>query len=109
MDHENTINNGSFQRVSELEAEIINLKSHLNKANMDLMQGAGVQTSELVVSNNVEIVLTGHYGPKAFQTLKAAGIKIVTGVEGKVKDVVEKFKQDQYKFTDSPDVQSHWG
>lgn len=80
-----------------------------NKENQDLMQGAGIQAAELLASNNVETVLTGHCGPKAFQTLKAAGIKIVTGVEGKVKDVVENFKQGQYKFTDSPDVQSHWG
>jgi len=80
-----------------------------NKENQDLMQGAGIQTAELIVSKNVKVLLTGHCGPRAFRTLQAAGIKIVVGVEGKVKDIVENFKQGQYKFTDSPDVQSHWG
>jgi len=100
---------GRAQCFHLIEKETGDLKVIENQENQDLMQGAGVQTAELIVSNNVEVVLTGHCGPRAFQTLKAAGIKIVTGVEGKVKNAVEKFKQDQYKTTDSPDVQSHWG
>jgi len=80
-----------------------------NKENQDLMQGAGIQAAELLANKNVDVLLTGHCGPKAFHTLKAAGVNIIIGVEGKVQAVVEKFIQEQYRFTDSPDVQSHWG
>ena len=36
-------------------------------------QGAGIQAAQHVVNNDVEVVLTGHCGPKAFQTLTVYG------------------------------------
>lgn len=92
-----------------IDTETGELKVIDNTENLNAMQGAGIQASELITKHKVEAVLTGHCGPRAFQTLGAAGIKIVTGVEGKVKDAIEKFKKGQYKFSSSPDVQSHWG
>src|SRR4030042_2416072 len=41
--------------------------------------GAGIQAAQLVAQKSVEAVLTGRCGPNAFQTLKAAGGKVVDG------------------------------
>ena len=79
-----------------------------NSQNLSLAQGAGIQSAELVVNNKAEVLLTGHCGPKAFQTLKAGNVKIIVDVTGKVKDAVENFKKGEYKEIDSPDVESHW-
>ncbi len=71
--------------------------------------GAGVQAGQLLAESDVKTVLTGHAGPNAFQTLNAAGINVITGVSGTVREVVEKFKQGDYQISDQPDVESHFG
>lgn len=79
-----------------------------NSENLNAMQGAGVQAASNVASENVDVVLTGHCGPKAFSTLKAAGIEVVTGMSGSIKEVVDEYRGGDYQKSDSPDVKGHW-
>ena len=59
--------------------------------------GAGIQSAQLMVSKNVEAVLTGHVGPNAAQVLTPAGIKVHTGITGKVAEVIERLKNGDLK------------
>ena len=79
-----------------------------NAQNLNAAQGAGVQSAMNVANKACNMVVSGHMGPKAFSTLKGAGIKVVSGVEGKVSDVIKLFKEGKLKDTDSPDVEGHW-
>lgn len=42
--------------------------------------GAGPEAVRLIAGKGAEVVLTGRVGPNAENALKAAGIKVVTGV-----------------------------
>ncbi len=71
---------------------------------------AGIQAAQLLVDKRVKVVLTGNVGPKAFTTLTAAGIQIVTGLSGiTVKQAIEGFKAGQYQQSTVPSVEAHYG
>jgi len=59
----------------------------------EAMGGAAIQAVDLLKKNGVDIIITGNLGPNATSALKAAGIEIIPGVTGKVKDAVESHKK----------------
>ncbi|MFA5167334.1 MAG: NifB/NifX family molybdenum-iron cluster-binding protein [Candidatus Omnitrophota bacterium] len=71
--------------------------------------GAGIQAGQLIVSKGVEAVLTGNMGPNAFQVVQAAGIKVVTGVSGKISEAIEKYKNGKFEPVKDPNVGSKSG
>jgi predicted Fe-Mo cluster-binding NifX family protein len=81
----------------------------LENVNRDGMGGVGVQSGQFIAEKQVKVVLTGNVGPNAFQTLQAAGIEVVTGVSGKVKDVIDRYSKGEFRTTQGPSVDSHFG
>jgi len=71
--------------------------------------GAGIQAGQLMISKQVQAVLTGNIGPNAEQVLSAANIKIFTGISGAVKEVIDQYRQGQYKPALAPSVGSKFG
>jgi predicted Fe-Mo cluster-binding NifX family protein len=71
--------------------------------------GAGIQAAQAVVNKGANVVITGNVGPNAFQALQAGGIKIVTGAQGSVKDVIERFNKGELGYAGTPSVESHAG
>lgn len=81
-----------------------------NAASQGMAQGAGIQTAELMTRHGVGVVLTGYVGPKAFQALAAAGIKIGQNLEDvSVRQAVEKFKNGQVSMAGGPNRASTGG
>jgi predicted Fe-Mo cluster-binding NifX family protein len=79
-----------------------------NPASMQTPQGAGIQAAAMVARHRPAAVLTGNCGPKAFQTLQAAGIQVIVGVEGQVRDAVQKYQAGILKPARESNVASHW-
>lgn len=79
-----------------------------NKANMGAAQGAGIQTAQNVVNAGAGTVISGHFGPKAFQVLKAAGIEIYQAANVTVAEALKRFEQGQLGKLAGADVDSHW-
>jgi len=73
------------------------------------MGGAGIQAAQTIAGRGVQVLITGNVGPNAFQALSAAGIKIVTGAFGTVREVVEKYKRGELRETGAPTVGGHFG
>jgi predicted Fe-Mo cluster-binding NifX family protein len=65
--------------------------------------GAGTGAAQVLLTQGVNAVLTNRIGPKAFQVLKNAGIKVYAAEEGKsVKVSVDKYFKDELKEILSP-------
>ena len=71
--------------------------------------GAGIQAAQVIAGKGVKVLITGNVGPNAFQALSAAGIRIVTGASGTVKEVVEKYNGGELRETGAPTVGGHFG
>jgi predicted Fe-Mo cluster-binding NifX family protein len=71
--------------------------------------GAGISTAQMIADKGVEVVLTGNCGPNAYRTLSAAGVQVVTGVSGRIRDAVEAYRAGKLKPNAQPSVESHYG
>ncbi len=84
--------------------EVIN-----NTQSLSLMKGAGIQSAQNVVSQDVKAVITGHIGPKAYQVLEAAQVDVYLAPENKtVKEAIDDFKNNKLQKTLWADKPSHW-
>lgn len=79
-----------------------------NSPNLNAVQGAGIQTAQMLANSGVGAVLTGHCGPKAFRVLNAAGIKVYTGFAGTVSEALAAYQQGGLNPATTPDVDGHW-
>ena len=73
------------------------------------MGGVGILSGQLMADKEVETVLTGSCGPNAFQTLQAAGVKVITGVTGTVQEAINKFKSGELKAISQANASAHSG
>ena len=74
------------------------------------LSGAGIQAAQMVVDKGVDVVITGQVGPNAYQVLSSAGIKIVTGAFGTVREAVEAYKTGRLReIVGGPSVRPGFG
>jgi len=71
--------------------------------------GAGISAAQMVAGQEVKAVLTGNCGPNAYGVLSAAGIQVITGVSGTVKDAVQKYKEGKFQGSSQANVPDHFG
>jgi predicted Fe-Mo cluster-binding NifX family protein len=71
--------------------------------------GAGIASAQTVAGKDAQVVLTGNCGPNAYQTLEAAGIQVITGVSGTVRDAIEGYKTGRFQAASGPTVSAHHG
>jgi len=82
-----------------VDLESMDTKYIDNGQSQVMAQGAGIQAAELIGRAGVNFLLTGYVGPKAFQALTAAGIKVGQNLEGlTVRQAVERFKTGQVEM-----------
>jgi predicted Fe-Mo cluster-binding NifX family protein len=92
-----------------VDSETMKFEAAANTAS-GAMGGAGIQAAQTVASKGVKVLITGNVGPNAFQALSAAGITIVTGAFGTIREVVERYKRGELKGeTSAPTVRGHFG
>ena len=91
-----------------VDTETMNLEAIPNTSRSAL-SGAGIQAVQVIANRGVQTVLTGNVGPNAFQALSSAGIDVITGVFGTVREAVEKFKSGQLQKITGPTTSMGFG
>jgi predicted Fe-Mo cluster-binding NifX family protein len=64
--------------------------------------GAGIQAAQFVANQGAEAIISGDFGPNAYQALSAAGVRMFVAREGTVAALVEQFKAGQLQEAQSP-------
>jgi len=80
-----------------------------NSQNLNAPQGAGIQAAQNILKENIEILLTGNVGPKAFQLLAGANVQIYTEAANlTVDDAVKAFKEGKLPKATDATKPGHW-
>jgi len=58
---------------------------------------AGARSAKTIASKGAKALLTGKCGPSAFQALSAAGVEVVSGCSGTVRDVIKQYQEGKLK------------
>jgi predicted Fe-Mo cluster-binding NifX family protein len=53
----------------------------------------GVEAAQLLVGEDIDVVLAGALGPNSSEVISRAGIKIIKGVKGTVKESIEAYRK----------------
>ena len=77
--------------------------------NAALGGGAGIQSAQFVASKGAQAVITGNCGPNALQTFTAAGVQVIDGQAGTIKDIVNKYKSGELTPSTEANAPLHAG
>lgn len=90
------------------DLETMEIETIDNSAIAKSFKGAGIQAATLIHDRGAEVLMTGYCGPKAFQTLQAAGIRVVSDVTGTVGEALERLKTGEVEYLQSANADAHW-
>ncbi len=95
-----------FVVVDTEKSEVI---ESISNENAQAAGGAGPQAAQLLAGRNIEAVVLGNVGPNAIEALKAARVKVYSGVTGTVEETLKKFLEGSLKLVAEATVSSHSG
>lgn len=100
-----------FGRARKIVLYDIDTKEHSvvdNSMNLNATQGAGIQAAQNVVRSGAKAIISGHFGPKAFQVIQMAGLEVYSATDMTVMEAIKGFEEGKLTKLAGSDVQSHW-
>jgi len=81
-----------FIDTESLEYEAVENKS------ADAASGAGTSCAQLVLEKEADAVISGQFGPNAYEVLKQGGVKIFIAHQNiSIREAIDKYKNDELK------------
>ena len=99
---------GRAEWILVIDSDSKDCQAYSNTANLNIAQGAGIQTAKRVIDLGVAAVLTGNVGPKAFATLAAADVQIYLTTAMTVGDAIDALNNYELEPVSQPKVAGHW-
>jgi predicted DNA-binding protein (UPF0251 family)/predicted Fe-Mo cluster-binding NifX family protein len=100
-----------FGRARKIVLYDVGTKEHSvvdNVQNLNAAQGAGIQAAQNVVRSGAGAIISGHFGPKAFQVIQMAGLDVYSATNISVQDAIKQFETGKLTKLAGADVASHW-
>ncbi len=100
-----------FGRARKIIVYDTDTKEHValdNSMNLNAAQGAGTQAAQNVVQTGAKAIISGHFGPKAFQVIQMAGLEIYSATDMTVAEAIKGFVEGKLAKLTGADVSSHW-
>ena len=91
-----------------IETEDMSFEAFSNKS-AALGGGAGIQSAQFIASKGAVAVITGNCGPNAVSALSAAGVKVIIGQTGTVREAIERYKRGELHSIPRANVEAHYG
>jgi len=91
-----------------VETEDMSFEAFSNES-LALGGGAGIQSAQFIASKEATAVLTGNCGPNAMSALSAAGVKVIIGQTGTVREAVDRYKRGEIHSAPGANVDAHYG
>jgi predicted Fe-Mo cluster-binding NifX family protein len=92
---------GRCPRFLIVEAESLEFTTVENAA-ASMGGGAGMRAAQIVVDQGVELVIAGEVGPKAYDVLEAAGVRVMARVSGTVREALDLVGSQMTEDTKGP-------
>ena len=86
----------SYFVIAEIEDEKIKRTEIIENKSTNQMSGAGISAAQLMAEKNVNAVIAGNVGPRAFDVLKQFNIEVYRG-SGAIKEVLQEFINGELK------------
>jgi len=67
----------------------------IRNPNFETASGAGIKSAQFIIDKDIKTILTGDIGPNALEVLREAGIQVITGISGRIEDVIREYKEDK--------------
>ena len=102
---------GRANRFCLIESDTLEWSMHENPAR-DASGGAGVQAAQYLSDLKADIVMSSHFGPKAFDALQAAGIQMLllpTGEKLTGREAIQSYQLDRLQPATTPSHGGHRG
>jgi len=96
---------GAFLIV--VDPDTLEWQAHPNSG-ISAMGGAGTLVAQFAANQKAEAVISGDFGPNAYNALQAAGIAMyLFGASITINEAIEHFKAEKLERVDAPTGQGH--
>lgn len=80
----------------------------IENPNTEAGGGVGVQTSQMLAEKKVDAVIAGNFGPKAYQVLAAAGIRVYRAEGQMVGEAIDNVRKGVLEPAENANKTFHW-
>lgn len=99
---------GRAARFLIYDTETETYSTRKNEQGRNEAKGAGIRLAVQMVDEDVDLVISNHLGPIAYETLTAGGIGVYTCEAETIREAIDKLISGELIEAEGANVKAHW-